>query len=167
MLDVREFLNADLLAAGLSPFAPDTAAIAAARVLLARMKELVEQGRGFGFETTLAGKTYGAMLQRMKVNGYRLHLFYLWLPGVELAIERVAHRVREGGHSIPEEVIRQFNLGLHNLFRVYMPLFDSWLLFDNSNLPPRTIASHEAGDTEVLDAEIYERIVTAGQGHGL
>ncbi len=156
----REFLNADLLAAGLSPFDPDTAAIAAGRLLLARMKELIRQRKGFGFETTLAGKTYVAMLRDMKDKGYTLHLFYLWLPRVEMAIARVQNRVREGGHDVPESVIRRrFELGQRNLVRLYLPLFDSWLLFDNSSIYPREIARYADAETEVLDANAYQQIL--------
>ena len=164
-VDCREFLNADLLAAGLSPFDPDTAAVAAGRLLLARMKELVQLSRDFGFETTLAGKTYAPMLQDMKSKGYSLHLFYLWLPTVDLAISRVAHRVQQGGHNVPEPVIRRrFDVGLRNLVRLYLPLFDSWQIFDNSTLQPRTIARFDSGEREVLDAQLYAHILQLAQG---
>jgi predicted ABC-type ATPase len=156
----REFLNADLLAAGISPFSPDTAALAAGRVLLQRMKELVREQKDFGFETTLAGKTYRSVLQGMKHRGYTLHLFYLWLPSVDLALARVTHRVRQGGHNVPEPAIRRrFDLGLRNLFDFYLPLFDSWLLFDNSTLEPRTIARGEGGESDVADGILYSRII--------
>ncbi|MGA2618057.1 MAG: zeta toxin family protein [Thermoguttaceae bacterium] len=161
----REFLNADLLAAGLSPFDPDTAAVAAGRLLLTRMKEMVQQRRDFGFETTLAGKTYGPMLQKMRAAGYVLHLFYLWLPTVNLAISRVAHRVQQGGHNVPESAIRRrFDVGQRNLVRLYLPLFDSWQIFDNSTLQPRTIARFDGVECDVLDAELYARILQPAQG---
>ena len=155
----REFLNADLLAAGISPFDPDTAAVAAGRVLLARMKELIRQGKDFGFESTLAGKTYLSILHGMKDRGYRLHLFYLWLPSVDIAIARVAKRVEQGGHNIPEEVIRRrFGVGPRNLLKSYLSLFDTWLLFDSSTVHPRKIACCDGGNRVVLDAVVYERI---------
>jgi predicted ABC-type ATPase len=160
----REFLNADLLAAGLSPFDPETAAVAAGRVFLARMKELIRQGRDFGFETTLAGKTYRPILRDLKDKGYRLHLFYLWLPTVDIALARVAHRVEQGGHNIPEAVIRRrFDVGRQNLLKSYLPLFDSWRLFDNSTLHPRKIALYDSGRAKVWDAETYERIFRSAQ----
>lgn len=162
----REFLNADLLAAGISPFDPDTAAVAAGRVLLARMKELIRQRKDFGFETTLAGKTYLSILHDMKDRGYKLHLFYLWLPIVEMAIDRVAHRVEQGGHNIPEDVIRRrFVAGPRNLIESYMPLFDTWMLFDSSTLHPRKIACYKKGDTEVLDPVLYNQIINAIKEH--
>lgn len=164
----REFLNADLVAAGLSPFDPDTAAVAAARVLLARMRELIAQSKGFGFETTLAGRTYATVLREMRARGYTLHLFYLWLPSVDLAIARVARRVEQGGHNIPETVIRRrFDIGISNLFKLYLPLFDRWYLFDNSTSHPRTVAHHSSGgaEAEVVDVEAYQRIIRRLRGH--
>ncbi len=156
----REFLNADLLAAGISPFDPDTAAVAAGRVLLARMKELIRHGKDFGFETTLAGRTYLSILRRMKEQGYRLHLFYLWLPNVELAIARVVRRVEQGGHNIPEDVIRRrFDAAPANLLNSYLPLMDSWFLFDNAVLQPRMVARYDNGKIDVLDTNLYTRIL--------
>lgn len=155
----REFLNADLLAAGISPFDPDSAAIAAGRVLLVRMKELIEQGKDFAFETTMAGKSYLSILQNMKSRGYLLHLFYLWLPNVEFAFARVAHRVHQGGHNVPEDVIRRrFVAGPRNLLTSYLQLFDAWMLFDSSTLQPREIACYDGGQTKVVDSDIYDRI---------
>ena len=155
----REFLNADLLAAGISPFDPDLAAIAAGRLLLKRIKELIQQGKDFGFETTMAGKTYLPILREMKNRGYHLQLFYLWLPSADFAVARVAHRVEQGGHNVPEEVIRRrFAVGGRNLFRCYLPLFDTWMLFDSSTLHPRKIACYDNGKMQVLDAEVYRLI---------
>ena len=156
----REFLNADLIAAGLSPFAPEAAAMRAGRLLLTRLKELSAQGQDFGFETTLSGRTYPSLLKNMKRRGYTIHLFYLWLPNVEMAVARVASRVREGGHPVPEPVIRRrFALGIRNFFRLYRPLLDSWLLLDNSKLPPRTIARQEGEQFQVMQPELYESIL--------
>jgi predicted ABC-type ATPase len=156
----REFLNADMLAAGISPFDPDTAAMAAGRVLLARMNELVQQRKDFGFETTLAGKTYRSILRNMKERGYRLHLFYLWVPNVELAIARVARRVKQGGHNIPEGVIRRrFDIGFVNLRSTYLPLMDSWFLLDNSGFQPHEVARYEHGNINIFDIGLYNRIL--------
>jgi predicted ABC-type ATPase len=161
----REFLNADLMAAGISPLSPDTAAMAAGRVLLERMSELVQGGKDFGFETTLAGKTYRPILQDMKDRGYTLHLFYLWLPDVGLALSRVARRVQEGGHDVPEAAIRRrFDLGLHNLFHLYLSLFDSWFVFDNSTTKPRIVARFKEDGLAVRDVELYSHMVQAAGG---
>ncbi len=154
----REFLNADLMAAGISPFDPDSAAISAGCVLLPRMRELICQQRDFGFETTLAGKSYLPLFHAMKDGGYRLHLFFLWLSDVELAIARVARRVEQGGHGISEDVIRRrFTAGFRNLREIYLPLMDSWFLFDNSDICPKAVARCDAGGTVVLDARRYEQ----------
>jgi predicted ABC-type ATPase len=162
----REFLNADLLAAGLSPFSPETAALAAGRVLLKRMKELIQDRRDFGFETTLAGKTYRPVWEHMKERGYALHLFYLWLPSVDMAVARVAQRVQQGGHNVPEPTIhRRFDVGLRNLFDVYLPLCDSWRLFDNSTIEPRTVAQYEGGELALADAALYSYIIQLARGN--
>jgi predicted ABC-type ATPase len=121
-----EFVNADLIAAGLSPFAPETQTIRAGKLLLTRIRELGEVHRDFGFETTLAGRTYSKTLKDMKSAGYRIMLFFLWLPNADLAVARVANRVRQGGHSVPEDTIRRkFGLGLRNLFQIYLPFADT------------------------------------------
>ena len=163
--ECREFLNADLIAAGLSPFAPEAAAMRAGRLLLGRVKELSAQGRDFGFETTLSGRTHMALLREMKRRGYAIHLFFLWLPSVEMAVARVANRVRQGGHPIPEAVIRRrFALGIRNFLTLYCPLSDSWMLFDNSQSQPRLIAREDAGGLYVAQTELYETIKKGAGG---
>jgi predicted ABC-type ATPase len=161
----REFLNADLMAAGLSPFDPTTAAMRAGRLLLERIKELTQQGRDFGFETTLAGKSYARTLRRMRQQGYAVHLFFLWLPNVEMALARIAHRVSQGGHDVPEPVVRRrFAVGVRNLFQLYRPLVDTWTLFDNSELPPLRVASQEQGRVTVLEQRLYSEILSPIEG---
>ena len=150
--DCREFVNADLIAAGLSPFNPESLAIQAGRLMLQRIEALAEAGIDFGFETTLAGRSYVPLLHNLRDRGYRLHLFFLWLPEVELAVSRVQDRVLAGGHAIPEEVIqRRFARGLRNFFEVYQPMVDAWILFDNSGKKPRRIAKGEGSDLQILD----------------
>jgi predicted ABC-type ATPase len=159
-----EFVNADLIATGLSPFAPRTAAIEAGRTVLRRIHELARRRLSFGFETTLSGKNYLNLLRGLKADGYRIHLFYLWLPGVGLAIRRVQDRVKAGGHSVPEEDIRRrFYRGLMNL-KVYRKLLDSWVLFDNSGVKPRVVAFEKAGNLTVLDIGLYENMRTYLEG---
>lgn len=158
----REFLNADLIAAGLSPFAPETQALRSGRLLLTRMKELIDAREDFGFETTLAGKSYVNTLIRMKRSGYRLVLYFLWLPSADIAIARVANRVRQGGHDIPEAVIRRrYEAGLRNFFRSYSPLADAWGLYNSYALNPELIASQTDGTIAVDQPKIYETIVSA------
>jgi predicted ABC-type ATPase len=157
----REFVNADLIAAGLSPFAPETQAIRAGRLLLTRIKELAQARSDFGFETTLAGRSYVRALKDMSAAGYRLELFFLWLPSADLAVARVANRVSQGGHSIPEETIRRrFDSGLRNLFQVYLTLMNAWYLYDASRYPPVLVAHANEGQRHVHETELYESITS-------
>ena len=131
------FINADLIAAGLAPFAPETAAIKAARLMLEEIATCTARGESFAFETTLAGLGYLAHIRAWRANGYRVSLFFLSLPAVEDAIDRVAERVRQGGHNIPEAVIRRrFAAGLRNFDEVYKPVVDDWALYDNLGESP-------------------------------
>ncbi|MDE2040701.1 MAG: zeta toxin family protein [Elusimicrobia bacterium] len=155
----REFVNADYIATGIAPFAPSTAAIEAGRVMLSRIKELVAQRHSFAFETTLSGRGYLSLFQEIRKAGYRINLFYLWLPSVELAIQRVHDRVRSGGHSVPDgDVRRRFDRGLKNLFGEYLPLLDGWTLINNSERHPRIIAYGLAGAATIKDAPLFEKI---------
>ena len=155
----REFLNADLIAAGLSPFAPESQNVRAGRLLLERIGELVEQRADFGFETTLSGRTYLKMLGDMKANGYRVVLFFLWLPTSELAVTRVQHRARQGGHNVPpEDVRRRYAAGVRNFFRLYCPMADGWWLYDASRLPPTQVAHEVDGQLTVKQRRLYKRI---------
>lgn len=158
-VNCREFLNADLIAAGLSPFAPESQNIRAGRLLLERLHELREQQKDFGFETTLSGRSYAHLLQQMREEGYRIVLFFLWLPSADLAISRVANRVRQGGHSVPEnDIRRRYLTGQRNLFRLYRPLVDAWWLYDSSRLPPDLIAGEEDGSLDIRDANKFGQI---------
>ena len=158
-VNCREFLNADLIAAGLAPFAPETQNFRAGRLLLERIKQLTQAKRDFGFETTLAGRSYVPMLKEMRKNGYRIVLFFLWLPSVYLAIARVNNRVLQGGHNVPEPVIRRrFASGIQNLFRLYMPELDAWWLYDSSRLPPKIVAQKEDGGIHLTNPELFNQI---------
>lgn len=155
----RQFLNADLIAAGLSPFAPETQNLRAARLQLSRIRELVTASEDFGFETTLAGRAYVQRLQKMKASGYRVNLFFLWLPTADLAIERVATRVRQGGHEVPEpDIRRRYAAGLRNFFELYAPVVDSWWFYDASCLPPELITSSDKARIEVRNDGRFEQI---------
>jgi predicted ABC-type ATPase len=149
-VDCREFLNADLIAAGLSPFAPETQNLRAGRLLLERIHELFSARVDFAFETTLAGRSYARMLKTFRQEGYRVVLFFLWLPSVELAVSRVAMRVRQGGHNIPEaDIRRRYTAGLRNFFGLYRSVLDAWWLYDASELPPVLIEGVDNGRPEV------------------
>ena len=153
------FVNADLIAAGLSPFSPDTAAIKAGKIMLEQIQEHIKVGHDFAFETTLAGTTYVRLLNDLKKKNYKIHLFYLWLHDVDLAIKRIAERVKTGGHNVPSDVVlRRFNRGLHNLFHVYRPLLDSLILFDNSADFPCLVVDEEAGEMTIADDSLFQII---------
>lgn len=131
------FVNADLIAAGLSPFTPELAAVRAARIMLDQIHEHARKGEGFAFETTLSGRIYMQLIPRWQAQGYVVKLFFLHLPSPEMAIARVRQRVAAGGHNVPEEVIRRrFHAGLRNFRQEYQPLVDEWVLYDNSGDEP-------------------------------
>jgi predicted ABC-type ATPase len=131
------FINADLIAAGLSPFAPEAAAVKAGRLMLEEIESCVQKGESFAFETTLAGLGYLRHVNQWHALGYRISLFFLSLPNVESAVARVAERVRQGGHDIPEPVIRRrFAAGLHNFDHRYKARMDTWALYDNAGPEP-------------------------------
>ena len=155
-----KFINADYIATGISPFAPEAAAVDAGRLMLKRIQELLEAGVSFGFETTLAGRGYLKMIGQMKRLGYRVQLYFLWLSSSTVAVERVAQRVRKGGHAIPESVIRRrFDSGLKNFLEVYRPLVDQWVLWDASSNPPQRVASCSEGYLRVENKTLYNGFV--------
>jgi len=143
------FVNADLIAAGLSPFAPEQAALRAGRIMLAEIAEHVRRRQSFAFETTLAGRAYARRFPCWRAAGYSMHLVFLKLDSVELAVERVAVRVAQGGHNVPESVIRRrFAQGWRHLNDVYRPLVDSWRIYDNSGEMPELIETGPTHETE-------------------
>ena len=134
------FVNADLIAAGLSPFAPETVAIQAGRIMLQSIGQHVARGDSFAFETTLSGLSYATQIPTWQQLGYRVELYFLQLPSADMAIQRVAERVKQGGHNIPQETIRRrFEKGLRLLVETYRPLVDQWFVYDNSGDEPRLI----------------------------
>lgn len=155
----KEFINADLIAGGLAPFSPETAALRAGRLLLDRIQALARKKADFGFETTLAGVTYLSLFRKLKAQGYQIHLFFLWIPTVELALGRIAGRVRRGGHNVPEkDVRRRFKRGLGNFFKSYRPLTDVWGLFDNSEDKPRLIAHEQEKTLKIFNEDLFKKI---------
>lgn len=139
------FINADLIAASLSPFAPETAALKAGRLMLKEIADCVQRGESFAFETTLAGLGYVAHIKQWRAEGYHVSLFFLSLPDTETAIARVAERVRQGGHDIPEAVIRRrFAAGLRNFEEIYKAEVDTWALLDNAGETPVLIELEES-----------------------
>lgn len=133
ILECKEFVNADEIAKGLSPFQPDKVAFEAGRIMLNRIEDLFEQNENFAFETTLATKTYKQKILNAQKKGYNATLLFFWLQNSDLAKERVKTRVKEGGHNIPNEIIeRRYLNGIFNLFKIYLPIVDQALIFDNS-----------------------------------
>jgi predicted ABC-type ATPase len=157
---VTEFLNADSIAAGLSPFDPPAASIRAARLLLTRWHELVRDGRDFAFESTLSGRSYAKMLREARQRGYKIHLCYLYLPDVRYSIRRVRERVKKGGHNIPlTDLRRRFLPSLRNLFKIYLPLSDHAVLHDATLQPPRLLVEWTGERAHVLHPNAYEKVL--------
>lgn len=153
------FINADLIAQGLSPFEPQTAAIKAGKLVLQQIDAFADKGLDFGFETTLSGLTFKNRFYSLNDRGYAINLYFLWIPSTDLAIGRIKERVVEGGHNIPaEDVRRRFPRGLHNFFNCYYSLLDSWILFDNSKTTPVTVAIMKDSHLEIINKELFEKI---------
>ena len=160
-LQVTEFVNADLIARGLSVFHPERVAVLAGRIMLGRLDQLADRRANFAFETTLAGRSYARRLAELGRSGYVFHLVFLWLASPEMAVARVAERVRQGGHDVAAEVIRRRYLsGLRNFFRTYRPLADTWRFYNNSGPSiPRLIASGSgSAEVTVADPGLWDRI---------
>ena len=148
-----EFVNADVIAQGLSGFAPENAALEAGRVMLQRLKQLANDRKSFAFETTLASRSFAPWIRTEKDKGYRFILIFLYLNSADVAVRRVKERVRSGGHNVSEEVIRRrYAAGLKNFFAIYAPLADSWMFYDNS-VNPELVAECEMGANE----KVYEK----------
>lgn len=141
MLHCREFVNADEIASGLSPFNPEGVAIQAGRLMVERMLHLLKEGSTFAFETTLSTRSYVKLIKQAQKRGYFVTLLFFALDSPEQAVRRVAKRVSLGGHFIPTEVVhRRYHSGLENMFNLYMPVVDYWALYDNSCIPSRKVA---------------------------
>jgi predicted ABC-type ATPase len=156
ILDCKVFVNADEIAKGLSPFQPEKVAFEAGRIMLERIESLLNSNISFAFETTLATKIYKSKLENAILNGYNIKLLFFWLPSVEMAINRVAIRVSEGGHNIPTDVIeRRYSRGIENLFKIYVPLCDEWAVFDNSDELPDLIARGYSSELFIMKKDVW------------
>lgn len=154
LLECREFVNADEIAKGLSPFNPESVAIEAGKLMLQRIDFLLSQRKTFAIETTLATRSYTSLVSRAHERGYIVVLLFFWLPSPEMAVMRVAKRVSEGGHNIPTETIhRRYWLGLQNFFNLFVPIVDSWSLYNNVD---ETIEI--ANETEIIDKTVINKI---------
>jgi len=161
LLNCDEYVNSDEIAKGLSPFNPALAAIKASKLMTERIHELLEKRATFGVETTLATRSLARVVTGAQAIGYRVTLVYFWLQVPELAIQRVRLRVASGGHSVPEDtIIRRYGAGIDNLFHIYMPIVDYWMIIDNSNTPSKLVA--EGGlsvVTKLHDKTAYNQIL--------
>ena len=154
VLNCREFVNADEIAKGLSPFDVESVAIPAGKLMLERIEFLLNQKSTFAIETTLATRSYTNLIKRAKALGYEVNLLFFWLNSPEMAYQRVLKRVSQGGHNIPKEVIfRRYWLGLQNLFNIFMPMVDFWELHNNS-LETTLIANKD----NIIDKQLYHSI---------
>ena len=160
VLDCREFVNADEIARGLSPFNPESVAIEAGRLMLSRIEELLERDESFSIETTLSTKSYINLVRRAQAKGYNVRLLFFWLNSPGLAVHRVAERVAKGGHNIPMDVIRRrYVAGICNLFRLFMREVDYWEIYDNSEYPAVQIATGGKNEkTEIIVETTYNKI---------
>lgn len=160
MLGCYEFVNADSIAAGLSPLQPDKVAFEAGRIMLNRVRQLIDQKVDFAFETTLSTRSYSSLINKAKTAGYEVWLLFFWLPTSQMAIERVTSRVKNGGHHIPTDVIiRRYQRGIENLIKIYQPIVDNWFVLNNSSSDPELIAEGRKNIAiKIYNDEIWETI---------
>lgn len=160
ILDCREFVNADEIARGLSPFNPNGMAIEAGKLMLKRIKELLNREESFAIETTLATRSYINLVHQAQNKGYKVTLVFFWLHTPELALQRIAERVKNGGHDIPSPTARRrYIAGIDNLFKLYAPEVDCWMIYDNSDNPRVAIAQGgRYATTEILNESLFSEI---------
>ena len=162
LINCYEYVNADAIAAGLSPFRPLEVSIEAGRLMLKRIRDLAESGVTFAIETTLSSKSFAPFLAQCKSRGYSIRLIYVWVNSVELAVERVKRRVESGGHLVPEHIIRRrYSRSLFNFFQLYSSLADIWSFYDNSFDKIELVAEKSLdGKIDVLNRPIWEKITS-------
>jgi predicted ABC-type ATPase len=160
VLNCKEFVNADEIARGLSPFQPETVAIQAGRLMLKRIEDLMEEKADFAFETTLASRSYVKTIQRAKELGYTVTLLFFWLPSTEMAKKRVKERVLRGGHNIPEDtIVSRYYAGKKNLFELYMSNANYWVIYDSSDTNYEKIAEgFNLGETAIINHSKFDKI---------
>lgn len=159
LLGVGDFVNADVIAQGLSAFAPEQHAVEAGRLMLKRLRALASARESFAFETTLASRTFAPWLRELTETGYRFDLLFFSLPTADLAVARVALRVKRGGHHVPEETVRRrYDRGLSNFFRLFMPMADRWAMYNNEGRPEIIALGQRAAVKRVAQPELWERL---------
>lgn len=164
-LTVYEYVNADEIAQGLSPFRPENVAIQAGKLMLKRLAYLVKNNIDFAFESTLSGLNYLKFIEKCRRQNYQINLIYFWLENPQLAIQRVQQRVKSGGHNIPENIIiRRYYRGQKNLSKFYLPLSDTWIIYNNSQLPTTLVAEKTLSEPRIVyDERVYSQIM--GENH--
>jgi predicted ABC-type ATPase len=159
--DCRNFINADLIAQGVSPFSPEAAAFRAGRLVLAGINHFGKRGIDFAFETTLSRRSHLKSIRQLRKWGYAVHLFYLRVSSIELALNRVRGRVLGGGHDVPEAVVRRrFDRSIRNFLTNYRSLADSWTLFDNSGQRPVIFASETGDKLSIIGIQKYKELIS-------
>jgi predicted ABC-type ATPase len=158
--DCRNFINADLIAQGMSPFSPEAATIRAGRLVLSEIAFFARQRVSFAFETTLSGRSYLKWIRQLRKWGYKVHFFFLWVDTVEVASARVKERVLKGGHDVPQPVLhRRYGRSIRNFFADYRALADSWYLFDNTGTKPEVIAVGRRDKVRIIEADTYSALI--------
>lgn len=160
VLNCKEFINADYIAAGISPFNSDSVAVQAGRIMLERIQKMISEHQSFAIETTLSTRYYQNLIHQAKKEGYKTTIIFFWLKSPELAIQRVSKRVSLGGHNIPSNVIiRRYSRGISNLLKVFINLCDVWMLYDNSDLAPILIAKGaDQSEIEIINETTFNLI---------
>lgn len=159
VLHCAEFVNADEIAKGLSPFNPESMAIPAGKIMLSRIKDLLSEKLDFAIETTLTTKSYRNFIKKAHSKDYRVSIVFFWLNSPELAINRIAERVRNGGHFVPEDVVRRrYVEGIHNLFDIFCKIVDEYIIIDNSAVPSEVIAEFKNNTLKIFNQGKYEKI---------
>lgn len=165
LLGIENYINADTIAAGLSAFDPDSVAFAAGRLMLERMRELSQARQDFAIETTLASRTFATWVHRLGRSGYQTRLLFLSLPDVEVAVRRVAHRVAQGGHNIPEPTIRRrYAAGIRNFFDLYAPIVDDWVVYDNASKDDPELLASRRGNGGIIIVDSHRWAIFHQQG---
>ena len=164
-LGYMEYVNADALASALSPFQPETVAFQAGVLMMKRLHQLRDKGVSFASESTLSARAYAPFIRKCRESGYKIHLLYVWLPSDDMAVERVAHRVLAGGHDIPKDVIRRrYEAGLKNFNELYLPLADTFRVYDNSSLPTVVVAEGSIDSPLIFQPQTWQRITNPQTG---
>ncbi|HMD33143.1 MAG TPA: zeta toxin family protein [Candidatus Acidoferrales bacterium] len=160
-IDSKRFVNPDLIAKGLSPFAPEAEAFQAGRLVIQQIRSYIHRRDDFSFESTLSGRGHLALIQLAKEHGYIVRISYIWVSSTALSLLRIQKRFAEGGHTVPkDDVIRRYGKSIRNFLVHYRPLADSWAMFDNSEEGFREIAYQEEGETRMIDVGLYEELTS-------